>query len=150
MNPDFAMSSISYKRQARRCGARIGKGQTLIEALTGFIVIVPLGLMAVNLVAVVSTSQSNEQWAELAARAAAAQANEQNARRAAENSLSRAKLTAIIKSVTVSKVDYDLARGQVTIGTTMQVAMPVPMPFLSELECHADSIQPIVATPAPI
>lgn len=138
------------KRKQRKAGGRDNSGQTLIEALTGFIVIIPLGLMAVNLVAVVSTSQSNEQWAELAARAAAAQANEQNARKAAENSLARAKLSSIIKSVTVSKVDYDLARGQVTIGTTMQVAMPVPMPFLSELECHAASIQPIVATPAPI
>ena len=126
------------------------RGQTLLEAIAGFAVIIPLGLMAVDLVTVLSTSQSNEQWAEMAARAACSQGNEQAAKQAAENALKRCQLSNLIKSISVETVDYDLGKGQVTIGTTMEVAMPVPFPFLSQIECHASAIQPIVSTPAPI
>lgn len=126
------------------------RGQTLLEAIAGFLVIVPIGLGCFDLVAILSTTQSNEQWAELAARAAASQANALNAKQAAEHALERCKLTSLIKSVNIEKVNYDLGRGQVSVTTTMVVLMPVPMPYFGSIECHATAIQPIVATPAPI
>jgi len=106
--------------------------------------------MALDLTVLVTTSQSNEQWAELAARSAASQANAQNARLTAESCLAKAKTSNIVQSVALEGVDYDLGKGQVTIKTKMLVNMPVPFPFLSQVECHARAIQPIVATPAPL
>ncbi len=106
--------------------------------------------MALDLTVLVTTSQSNEQWAELAARSAASQANAQNARLTAESCLAKAKTSNIVQSVALEGVDYDLGKGQVTIKTKMLVNMPVPFPFLSQVECHASAIQPIVATPAPL
>ncbi len=132
-------------RKSRRVRA-----QTLIEAIAGFAVIIPLALMALDLTVLVTTSQSNEQWAELAARSAASQANAQNARLTAESCLAKAKTSNIVQSVALEGVDYDLGKGQVTIKTKMLVNMPVPFPFLSQVECHASAIQPIVATPAPL
>ncbi|MBN8660651.1 MAG: hypothetical protein J0M35_09830 [Candidatus Obscuribacter phosphatis] len=126
------------------------RAQTLIEAIAGFAVIIPLALMAIDLTVLVTTSQSNEQWAELAARIAASQSNEQNARLSAESCLAKAKTSNIVQSVALEGVDYDLGKGQVTIKTKMLVNMPVPFPFLSQVECHASAIQPIVATPAPL
>jgi hypothetical protein len=126
------------------------RAQTLIEAIAGFAVIIPLALMALDLTVLVTTSQSNEQWAELAARSAASQANAQNARLTAESCLAKAKTSNIVQSVALEGVDYDLGKGQVTIKTKMLVNMPVPFPFLSQVECHASAIQPIVATPAPL
>ncbi|MBX9940142.1 MAG: hypothetical protein K2Y32_12860 [Candidatus Obscuribacterales bacterium] len=129
---------------------RRARAQTLIEAITGFAVIIPLALMAIDLTVLVTTSQSNEQWAELAARVAASQSNEQNARLSAEGCLAKAKTSNIVQSVALEGVEYDLGKGQVTIKTKMLVNMPVPFPFLSQVECHASAIQPIVATPAPL
>lgn len=129
---------------------RRARAQTLIEAITGFAVIIPLALMAIDLTVLVTTSQSNEQWAELAARVAASQSNEQNARLSAEGCLAKAKTSNIVQSVALEGVEYDLGKGQVTIKTKMLVNMPVPFPFLSQVECHASAIQPIVAIPAPL
>ncbi len=140
------MLSIKGRFSSRRSK----RGQTLLEAIAGFLIIIPIGLGAFDLVTILSTTQSNEQWAELAARAAASQANALNAKQAAEHALERCKLTALIKSVNIDKVNYDLGKGQVSVSTTMEVLMPVPMPFFGSIECHATAIQPIVATPAPI
>lgn len=126
------------------------RAQTLLEAIAGLAVILPLGLMAIDLVTVVSATQANEQWAELAARAASSQGSEASAKLAATTALKRCKLSNIIKDVDVQDIDYDLGRGQVKISTVMHVAMPIPLPFLGEIESHASAIQPIVATPAPI
>jgi Flp pilus assembly protein TadG len=125
------------------------KGQSLIEAMIGFMVLIPIGLAAVNVVCLVSSSQTNEQWAEIAARAAATRLCEADALKAANESLSDLERNQIIEDIQITKTDFDLISGHVSIFTTMKVKLPVPIPGFSEVTCTASSIQPIVSTPAP-
>jgi Flp pilus assembly protein TadG len=134
---------MQRKRQQRR-----RRGSSLVEAIVGFIVIIPIGLAAVDVATLISSSQTNEQIAEQAARAAACQGNLLGAQKAADESLSQTQTTAIITSVTIDPVTYDPAQGQVTVFSNMQVRMPVPLPFLTEFDLRASAMQPIVAFPA--
>jgi Flp pilus assembly protein TadG len=135
-------------RMSRR-NRRRKKGQSLIEAMIGFMVLIPIGLAAVNVVCLVSTSQTNEQWAEIAARAAATRTDQGSAMKAATEALSDLERNQIIEDVQISSTDFNLATGHVTVFTSMKVKLPVPIPGFSEVNCAASSIQPIVSTPAP-
>jgi Flp pilus assembly protein TadG len=121
-----------------------------VEAIIGIIIIIPIGLAAVDLATIVSTSQSNQQIAEQAARAAACQRSQDGAQQAAEESLEQNQTSNIVTSVTIDTVNYDLPHGQVTVSTNMQVRVPVPLPWLNEVNLSADAMQPIVAFPASI
>lgn len=135
----------------RRKRHRRSRGQTLIETLVGFIVLIPIGLFSVNVVALVTTSQGNEQLAEAAARAASTQHTALKATDAAKETLVNIlQESHIVQSATVESVDYNVAAGQVTVTTLMSVKLPVPIPGFSETVCRASSVQPIVSTPAPI
>ncbi len=125
------------------------RGQSLIETMIGFMVLIPIGLAAVNVVTLVSTSQNNEQWAEIAARAAATRPEKTSALKAAQDALTECEINSIVKSVEITNMRFDLATGHVTVNTSMQVQLPVPIPGFSEVNCQASSIQPIVSTPAP-
>jgi len=121
-----------------------------VEAIVGFIVIIPIGLAAVDVATLISTSQSNEQVAEQAARAAACQRSEKGAQKAAEESVEQTPTSNIITNIAVDPVKYDPAKGEVSVTTTMHVAMPIPMPFLNQFDLRASAMQPIVAFPASI
>jgi len=121
-----------------------------VEAIVGFVVIIPIGLAAVDVATLISTSQSNEQVAEQAARAAACQRSKEGAQKAAEESVQQTPTSNIISSILVDPVQYDATKGEVTVSTTMQVKMPIPMPFLNQFDLHASAMQPIVAFPASI
>ncbi len=127
---------------------RSHSGQTLIEAMFGFVILIPIGLAAVDVVTLMSATQTNEQWAETAARAAGSCSCESMASTMAKKSLSRFKPTNIISSVEMDKVKFDEVNGQVTVSTVMQVNMPIPMPLMNRFECRASAIQPLLATPA--
>jgi Flp pilus assembly protein TadG len=135
------------KRTGKRSG-RNRRGASLVEAIVGFVVIIPIGLAAVDVAVLISASQTNEQIAEQAARAAGCQRSEKGAQKAAEESVSQTQLTNMITQLTCDPVVYDLTSGQVTVFINMQVTMPVPMPFLNQFDLRAGSIQPIVAFPA--
>lgn len=114
----------------------------------GFIILIPIGLAAVDVVTLMSATQTNEQWAETAARAAGSCTCESMASNMAKKSLTRFKPTNIISSVEMDKVKFDEVNGQVTVSTVMQVNMPIPMPLMNRFECRASAIQPLLATPA--
>lgn len=143
-------SKISRKSSIKAASGRPRRagGQSLIEALIGFVILIPIGLASVNLVTLLSTTQTNEQWAETAARAAACCTCETMSQTAAKASLKRFVPSNIIKSVEAEKVTFDKVAGQVTVSTVMQVNMPIPMPLMDHFECRASAIQPILATPA--
>lgn len=127
------------------------RGQTLIETLVGFIVLIPIGLVSVNVVALATTSQGNEQLAEAAARAASTQHNELKAKDAAKETINSILAESnIVQSARVESVEYNPGTGQVTVTTLMDVKLPVPIPGFSDVQCRASSVQPIVSTPAPI
>lgn len=126
------------------------RGQSLIEAMIGFLVLIPIGLLVVDLVTVLSATQTNEQWADSAARAAACQGTMTGAEESAKKALERFEPSAVMNSVQVEQVQYDPVKGQVSVSTVMEVSVPVPFPVLNKLQCHAASVQPIVAIPARI
>lgn len=141
---------MSRNRAGAGHSKRPAHGQSLVEAMIGFLVLIPIGLMVINLVTVVTATQANEQWAEAAARAAACQGTMAGAERAAQLALERFKPSNVMNSVQVEKVQFDPVNGQVSVSTVMEVSVPVPSPLLSKMQCHAASIQPIVAIPARI
>lgn len=130
---------------------RRSRGQTLIETLIGFIVLIPIGLFSINVVALVTTSQGNEQLAESAARAASTQRSATKAKDAAVETVENVfQETNVAQSALVESVDYNPAAGQVTVTTLMNVKLPVPIPGFAETVCRASSAQPIVSIPASI
>lgn len=111
-------------------------------------VLIPIGLASVNVVCLISTSQSNEQWAETAARAASLRPDEGTAAKAATEALTDCERNSIVQDIQMTKIDFDLGSGHVTVSTAMDVKLPVPIPGFSQVTCTATSIQPIVSTPA--
>lgn len=124
-------------------------GASLVETMVGFIILIPIGLAAVDLVTLISCSQNNEQWAELAARAAAGMHSEQGAIKAAEDAISDCEITPVVLALQIDELKFDVRAQQVSVSTAMEVKMPIPFPWLSQVTCHANSVQPIVSTPAP-
>jgi hypothetical protein len=117
--------------------------------MVGFIVLIPIGLAAVNVVCLVSTTQSNEQWAEIAARAAATRMDKSSATKAATDALSDFERNSMVQNVQMTSLDFNVATGHVSVVTAMDVKLPVPIPGFSAVTCTATSVQPIVSTPAP-
>jgi len=126
------------------------RGQSLVETLAGFVIILPLALFAIDLTTMVVTSQMNEHLAEDAARAAANQLTSLLAMQAAKMPVDDFPKTAFITKVSIQQVDYDPAAGQVTVTTEMEVNLPISWSSFGKVTLHANSTQPIVATPAPI
>jgi hypothetical protein len=114
-----------------------------------FFILIPLGLVAIDLVALVSSTQQNEQLAELGARAAATQFDEPSARKAVDDVLQHFQATSVMTSVAIDDVKFDPVLGTCTVSTLMDVHLPVPFPFFNQVPCRASSLQPIVSTPAP-
>jgi Flp pilus assembly protein TadG len=128
---------------------RRSNGTSLIETLAGFAIIIPIGLLAVDLTMVVSASQLNERLVEDAARAAGNQSNEQDARAAAETAISSYQITSPIAGVKVTDVAFDPMAAQVQVITQMIVNLPVPLSSLDKVTLNADAVEPIVTIPAP-
>jgi Flp pilus assembly protein TadG len=129
---------------------RKARGASLVEAILGFVVIIPIGLAAVDVACLISTSQSNEQVAEQAARAAATQRTDQQARKAAEETCDKTQTSAIITAVSIDSINFDAAKGEVTVYTNMNVHVPIPMPWMTIFNLKASAMQPIVSFPAAI
>jgi len=138
----------SKQQTVKAHGRRSRSGQTLIEAMFGFVILIPIGLAAVDVVTLMSATQTNEQWAETAARAAGSCTCENMGSTMAKKSLTRFVPTNIISSIEMEKIKFDEQAGQVTVSTVMQVNMPIPMPLMNRFECRASAIQPLLATPA--
>lgn len=129
--------------------ARNRKGQSLIEALAGLIILIPIGLSAIDLVAVLTAADCNEHIADTAARAAATQPSQAAAQQAAEEALKNCETSWTVSKVSLDNIEYNLGNGLVTVTTVVQVNLPVPLPNLSAVSFRAEAIEPIVETPAP-
>ena len=129
--------------------ARKKRGQSMIEVMIGLVVIIPIGLAAVDIVTLTNASQNNEELCETASRAAATKGDQQGATKAVQEIIDRVQLNSVIQQVSIQNVTYDLGTGKVTVGLVMTVKVPVPFPYLNTVDCQAISAQPIVSTPAP-
>lgn len=129
--------------------SRSEKGQNLIETMAGFVILIPIALAAFDVWTLSSAAQLNEQIADTAARAAATQSTEQKALEAAISAVENSQLTNVITSIQVQDCKYDPGLGMIRLTTVMNVKMPIPFPSFSQVTCRADSVQPIVNSPAP-
>ena len=129
---------------------RSKRGQSLVEAVIGMVVIIPIGLAALDMVVFTQVAQQNEELVEMSARAAAQRGDQASAYKAVQDVVSRVQTSSVIQDVVIQNVTFDLAKGQVSVNTAMTVRVPVPLPWLSIVTCQASSVQPIVSTPAPI
>lgn len=139
---------ISFAKK-RRYKGRNNRGQNLVEALAGFVILIPIGLAAIDLVAFVSACDSNEHLAETASRAAARQPGQAEAQASAEDAVKHCQPVWMVQHVFVDDVEYRCDKGMVSVVTIMQLKLPIPFPGYSEINCRASSIEPIVYTPAP-
>ncbi len=129
---------------------RKAKGTSLIETMAGFIILIPIGLAAIDIATLVATSQTNDEWAESAARIAGRQRSEAQATKAAEATIGEFETSNTILKIEVVEVAFNLGTGKVTVTTDMEVKVPVPIPFLPPtVHFRAMAIQPIVSIPAP-
>jgi Flp pilus assembly protein TadG len=124
-------------------------GQSLVETMSAFFILIPVGLVAIDIVCLVSSTQQNEQVAEMAARAAATQFSQDKAENAAKEAIAQVQPSPVIVSVTMENLTYDPVQGNVSVSTIMDVRLPIPFPFFSQVNCRASSVQPIVSIPAP-
>ncbi|HEY9775199.1 MAG TPA: hypothetical protein V6C81_15650 [Planktothrix sp.] len=121
----------------------------MVETTTAFLLLIPIGLAAIDITTAVSASHQNEQLAEMCARAAALHPNQQAGQIVAQDAVDRCPIGGVIISVSLGNVTYDFANETVTVETLMHIKLPVPMPYLSEFSTRAESVQPLVSVPPP-
>ena len=119
-------------------------GQSLIEVMAGFMVIIPLALFAVDVSVMAASSQTVNHLASEAARAAANQMSNGEALQAAQTALKNSSPAASIENF-----DYNEASGKVTVTIRLQVNLPVPVGSFTQATFSAGAVEPIVAQPAP-
>ncbi len=136
------------RKHASRC-VRREKAQSLVETMVAFFILIPIGLIGIDLTVLFSSTQQNEQLAEQATRAAASQGSQDAARLAAQGALDRFTPSGITTSVTLQDLKYDLTAGTVSVSTEMTVKLPVPFPYFSQAIVSASSVHPLVSIPAP-
>jgi len=138
-------SSMTWRYKAKRRR----RGQSLVETLAGFLVLIPLGLFSFDLTVVLMANQANKEIAENAARAAANQLGLAKAMQAAIGAINKAPKSANITDVTLLDLNYDVSAGNVSVTTQVDVQLPVSVPGVGKINLRYTATQPIVAIPAP-
>ncbi len=129
---------------------RSQSGQSLIETMVGFLFLIPLALASYDLTFILISSQNNERLAENAARAAANHATNLSAQKAAQEAVDTFNQSAAGNNANLANFSYDENNGQVSLITQVKIQLPVPFASWQTFTNNAQSIVPIVATPAPI
>ncbi len=126
------------------------KGQSLIETLTGFMILIPIGLLSYDLTYILIATQNNEMLADNAARAAASHSDPVTAQDSAQKALGDFQQTSNYGTVALNDFTYnDENNGQVSLTMTMTIKIPVVFGPWSTMTVNAQSVQPIVGIPAP-
>lgn len=127
---------------------RRASGFSLIEAAVGLCVIVPLILFAIDVAMVTCMAQANEEFAEQLARLCSTVQNQNNAQKACQDVLAQYHRPNNVKELDITSVVFDLGLQQVTVSTSMDVALPVPVMGQSDYRVTATVMQPIISFPA--
>ena len=123
-------------------------GASIIEAVIGFCVLLPLILFAIDVAMVTSMAQANEEFAEQLARLCSSVQNQNNAQKACIDVIAQYQKPANVLSLDLNAVKFDLGLQQVSITTSMDVALPVPMFGQSTHRVTATAMQPVISFPA--
>lgn len=143
LNKSQALRTSRYKMTPRR------RGQSLVETLAGFLILIPLGLFSFDLTIVLMANQTNKEIAENAARAAANQLGVAKAMQAAIGAINKAPKSSNITDITLLDLNYDVFAGNVSVTTEVDVQLPVSFPGVGKINLRCTATQPIVAIPAP-
>jgi type II secretory pathway pseudopilin PulG len=141
------MKHHNYKSQKRKYG-RSERAFSLIEAVVGLCVIIPLILFAVNVAVITCMAQANEEFAEQLARLCSTVQNQNNAQKACQDVLAQYQRPGNVKDMDITKVVFDQGLQQVTVSTSMDVRLPVPMFGQSSHRLNATVMQPVISMPA--
>lgn len=132
---------MSFKRNRRT-----NRGTSIMEILAGACFLIPIGLVAVDLVSLAMAETVNEHIARDAARAAANQLDDASAKQAAQKAVKLYKTNVLIADVKVEKCEYN--DSAVLLQTSIQARVPAPIFGFSGKKLMAQSFQPTVGTPA--
>lgn len=127
---------------------RSRRGVSIVEAIIGLAVLVPLILFAVDVVVVTCMAQANEEFAEELARLCSTVQNQQNAQKACQDVLAQYQKPSNVKDVDLLSVKFDQGLQQVTISTSMNVSLPIPMLGQNSHRVNATVMQPVISFPA--
>jgi Flp pilus assembly protein TadG len=139
--------ALAKRRRLKQSSKR--RGQSLVETLAGFMVLIPLGLFSFDLTVVLMANQTNKEIAENAARAASNQLGMGKAIQAAIGAINKAPKSATITNITLLDCNYNVGSGKVSVTTEIDVQLPVSFPGVGKINLRSTAIQPIVALPAP-
>ncbi len=142
VHKNYLPSSKQTKVRSRRCG------QSLIETLAGFMLLIPLGLFSYDLTYILAANQNNENLAENAARAAANHGDLASAKQAAQLAVDDFKKSSTFNNINLTNFSYNLGSGEINLTTEMVVTLPVPFASWTTMTINAQSLQTIVGTPA--
>jgi Flp pilus assembly protein TadG len=126
-----------------RARRRPRRGSCFIECLLGGALLIPIGLGMVDLGTLLLAAQLNDAAARQAARSAANEQTEVLADKAATTAMDNFAPSQMT-SFDLNKVTY--AAGQVSVETSVDVRLPIQLPFLTEKTLVTESTMPIIAT----
>jgi hypothetical protein len=126
---------------------RTRRGQSIIEAVTAAIVIVPVALCLFDFLVVIIANSMNDAACKNAARAAANQPDGGSATSAALVSLTSVH-SPLLNKISLKNLVYN-ANVSVTVFTEASVHLPVPFPGYSDLVFEASDTEPIVGAAPP-
>jgi Flp pilus assembly protein TadG len=142
--------SVSKRVEPSGARARQRLGQSLVETMAGFILLIPLGLFSYDLTYILIANQNNEKLADNAARAAANHADNSSAQLAAQQAIADFQLTANYGKTTLTDFEYNIGdSGQVSVVTQIDAKLPVSFGSWKSVSINAKGVQPIVGIPTP-
>jgi hypothetical protein len=124
------------------------RGASLIEAVVGLCILLPIILFAIDVAMVTSMAQANEEFAEQLARLCSSVQNQNNAQKACLDVIAQYQKPPNVLSLDLNAVKFDLGLQQVSITTSMDVALPVPMFGQKTHRVTATAMQPVISFPA--
>ncbi len=138
-----------FSMRALRRGTRQSLGQSLVETLAGFIILIPLGLFSYDLTYILIANQNNEKLADNAARAAANHADSSSAQQAAQKAIDDFQQSANYDKITLTTFEFNIGNsGQVSLITQLDMKLPVAFGSWKSATISAKGVQPIVSIPA--
>jgi hypothetical protein len=123
-------------------------GQSIIEVVVGVLVLIPVVALAVDANALLGMNRANQELAHNVARAAANKTTADKAEESAKLYVQDFEKSKLVQSVKLTEFDFDIPAKLVTVTTTMEVGMPVPLPWTSTVRFSAHWAEPIVSFPA--
>ncbi len=135
------MSKLKRSRRSLR-------GVSIIEAVVGLAIIVPLVLFAVDVATVTTMAQANEEFAEQLARLCSTVQTQANAQKACQDVLAQYQKPPNVTDLEIASVKFDQGLQEVTVATVMKVTLPVPLFGQSTHKLTATAMQPVISTPA--